>query len=188
MSLPGTTSGGPMLRLLRILPWAILAVHLIFAVAIYPSLGPEIPTHLDFAGKVTRTRPTSWLEWFGLPMIGVATLLLLQGIGAILPRQPQLFNFAEKERFLKIPRAYHGPVIALMRATLDLTGVIVALTFLFVHVMLWRAGDGDPLAGMHIVILVLSVGTLPLILLMTSKINTAVEDAERRWKADESRG
>ncbi|MFM2141275.1 MAG: hypothetical protein RLZZ25_1540, partial [Gemmatimonadota bacterium] len=80
--------------------------------------------------------------------------------------------------------AYHGPVIALMRATLDLTGVIVALTFLFVHLMLWRAGDGEAPAGMHIVILSLSMGTLPLILLMTSKINTAVEEAERRWKAD----
>lgn len=184
MSLPDPTSGGPMHRLLRILPWAILAVHLLFAIAIYPSLGPTVPTHLDFAGTVTHTRSTSWPEWFGLPMIGVATLLLLQGVGAILPRRPELFNFAEKERFLRIPRAYHGPVIALMRATLDLTGVIVALTFLFVHLMLWRAGDGEAPAGMHIVILVLSVGTLPLILLMTSKINTAVEEAERRWKAD----
>jgi uncharacterized membrane protein len=176
------------MRILRILPWALLAVHLIFAIAIFPSLGPEIPTHLDFAGKVTRTRSTSWPEWFGLPMIGVATLLLLQGVGAILPRRPELFNFAEKERFLKIPRAYHGPVIALMRATLDLTGVIVALTFLFVQVMLWRAGDGKAPEWMNITVLVFPIGTLPMILLLTSKINTAVEDAERRWKADESRG
>jgi hypothetical protein len=117
-------------------------------------------------------------------MIGFATLLLLQGIGAVLPRHPQLFNFAEKERFLKIPRAYHGPVIALMRATLDLTGAIVALTFLFVQVMLWRAGGGKAPAEMHIAVLVLSIGTLPLVLLMTSKINTAVEEAERRWKAE----
>jgi uncharacterized membrane protein len=176
------------MRILRILPWAIVVVHLLFAVAIYPSLGPEIATHLDFAGKVTRTRATSWIEWFGLPMIGVATLALLQGVGGLLPRHPQLFNFAEKERFLKIPRAYHGPVIALMRATLDLTGVIVALTFLFVQVMLWRAGDGKAAEWMNITVLVFPIGTLPMILLLTSKINTAVEDAERRWKADESRG
>ena len=184
MSAGSTVSGGPMLRLLRILPWAILTVHLIFAFAIFPSLGPEIPTHLDFAGKVTRVRTTSWLKWFGLPMIGAATLLLLQGIGAALPRHPQLFNFAEKERFLKIPRAYHGPIIALMRATLDLTGMIVALIFLVVHLMLWRAGNGKAPAEMHIAVFVLSIGTLPLVLLMTSKINTAVEDAERRWKAE----
>ena len=63
MSEAGTTSGG--LRLLRILPWAIVAVHLLFAIAIYPSLGPYVPTHLDFAGKVTRMRSTSYLEWFG---------------------------------------------------------------------------------------------------------------------------
>ncbi len=176
------------MRILRILPWAIVAVHLLFAVAIYPSLGPEIATHLDFAGQVTRTRATSWMEWFGLPLIGVATLLLLQGIGAILPRRPELFNFADKERFLKIPRAYHGPVIALMRATLDLTGVIVALTFLFVQVMLWRAGDGKAPEWMNITVLVFPIGTLPMILFLTSKINTAVDEAERRWKADESRG
>ncbi len=182
MTVATPTSGG--LRLLHILPWAILAVHLLFAIAIYPSLGPYVPTHLDFAGKVTRMRSTSWLEWFGLPMIGVATLALLQGIGALLPKHPQLFNFAEKERFLRIPRAYHGPVIALMRATLDCTGVIVTVIFLLVHVMLWRAGDGEAPAAMHIVILLLSVGTLPMILLVTSKINAAVEEAERRWKAD----
>jgi uncharacterized membrane protein len=179
------TSGG--LRLLRILPWAILAAHLLFAIAIYPSLGPYVPTHLDFAGKVTRVRSTSWPEWFGLPIIGLATLALLQGIGALLPTRPQLFNFGEKERFLKIPRTYHGPVIALMRATLDLTAVIVMLTFLLVHVMLWRAGDGEAPAAMHLVILLLSVGTLPLVLLMTSKIDTAAQEAERRWKADEGR-
>lgn len=184
MSDTTTSSGG--LRLLRILPWAILAAHLLFAIAVYPSLGPYVPTHLDFAGKVTGMRSTSWPEWFGLPMVGVATLVLLQGIGALLPRHPQLFNFGEKERFLKIPRAYHGPVIALMRATLDLTGAIVALTFLFVHVMLWRAGNGEAPAAMHLVILLLSVGTLPMILLLTSKIDAAVVEAERRWKAEEA--
>jgi uncharacterized membrane protein len=186
MSVGGTSSGG--LRLLRILPWAIVAVHLLFAIAIYPSLGPTVPTHLDFAGQVTRTRPTSWVEWFGLPMVGVATLVLLQGIGALLPKHPQLFNFPEKERFLRIPRAYHGPVLALMRATLDLTGVIVTVIFLLVHVMLWLAGDGEAPAAMHVVILLLTVGTLPMILVVTSKINTAVEEAERRWKEDEARG
>jgi len=186
MSEAGASSGG--LRLLRILPWAIVAVHLLFAIAIYPSLGPTVPTHLDFAGQVTRTRPTSWVEWFGLPMVGVATLVLLQGIGALLPTRPQLFNFPEKERFLKIPRAYHGPVLALMRATLDLTGVIVTVIFLLVHVMLWLAGDGEAPASMHVAILLLSVGTLPMILVVTSKINTAVEEAERRWKEDEARG
>jgi len=180
----GTTSGG--LRLLRILPWAIVAVHLLFAIAIYPSLGPYVPTHLDFAGKVTRMRSTSYLEWFGLPMVGIATLALLQGVGALLPTRPQLFNFSEKERFLKIPRAYHGPVIALMRATLDLTGVIVALTFLLVHVMLWRAGHGEAPAAMHVVILLLSVGTLPMILVVNSRIDVAVVEAERRWRGEEA--
>ncbi|MBM3900038.1 MAG: DUF1648 domain-containing protein [Gemmatimonadetes bacterium] len=186
MSVGGTSSGG--LRLLRILPWAIVAVHLLFAIAIYPSLGPTVPTHLDFAGQVTRTRPTSWVEWFGLPMVSVATLVLLQGIGALLPKHPQLFNFPEKERFLRIPRAYHGPVLALMRATLDLTGVIVAVIFVLVHVMLWLAGDGEAPAAMHVVILLLSVGTLPMILVVTSKIDAAVVEAERRWKEDEARG
>lgn len=186
MSEAGASSGG--LRLLRILPWAIVAVHLLFAIAIYPSLGPTVPTHLDFAGKVTGVRSTSWPEWFGLPMVGIATLALLQGIGALLPTRPQLFSFPEKERFLKIPRAYHGPVLALMRATLDLTGVIVTVIFLLVHVMLWLAGDGEAPASMHVVILLLSVGTLPMILVVTSKINTAVEEAERRWKEDEARG
>jgi uncharacterized membrane protein len=186
MSVGGTSSGG--LRLLRILPWAIVAVHLLFAIAIYPSLGPTVPTHLDFAGQVTRTRPTSWVEWFGLPMVGVATLVLLQGIGALLPKHPQLFNFPEKERFVRIPRTYHGPVLALMRATLDLTGVIVAVIFVHVHVMLWLAGDGEAPAAMHVVILLLSVGTLPMILVVTSKIDAAVVEAERRWKEDEARG
>jgi hypothetical protein len=41
---------------------------------------------------------------------------------------------------------------------------------------------------MHVVILLLSVGTLPMILVVTSKIDAAVVEAERRWKADEARG
>lgn len=165
--------------LLRLTPWAIHCVHWAIALWLYPTLPSRIPTHLDFGGVVTATSATSWGSWFGLPLVAVATSALLAGLSAALPRHPDWYNFPDKERFLRLPRAAQAPVVALMRRTLDLTATAVALFMLLVHAMLWRAASGPVPAAAHVVVLLLGILLAPVILWSTSRVSAAVDAAER---------
>ena len=171
--------------LLRVLPWAIWAAVLLFSVATYTDMPAEIPQRFNAAGDVTKSMPKSLLNWMMVPGIALLTMAGLSWLSALLPKKPELFNFPEKERFLKIPEAYRGPVIERMRETLDVTNVFVVLVFGIVQVMLWRAGLGNAPGGLSVGLSVATILFTPLVFLMTSRVNRAVDEAEKRWKASE---
>jgi hypothetical protein len=165
--------------LLRLAPWAIHCIHWAIAVGLYPTLPPRIPRHLDLGGTVTAMGATSWASWFGLPLVAVATSALLAGLSAALPRHPDWYNFPDKERFLRLPRAAQAPVVALMRSTLDLTATGVALVMALGHALLWYAARGPVPAAAHVMLLLLTVLLGPGILVSTSRLSAAVDAAER---------
>ena len=168
--------------LLRLAPWIIHCIHWAIAFGLYPTLPPRIPTHLDFGGAVTATRATSWGSWFGLPLVAVATSALLAGLSAYLPKKPSLFNFPDKERFLRLPPAAQAPVIVVMRATLDLTATGVALVMAMAHALLWYAARGPVPAVAHAMLFVLTLLLGPAILLATSRVSAAVDAAASSTK------
>lgn len=171
---------------LRILPWALWVALLLFTAATYSALPAEIPQQLDFAGRVTRSTPRGWLSWMMLPLISGLILGVLTVLRASLPKRPQHFNFPEKERFLRLPPRYRALVIPHMQATLDFTSVFLVLTMGGVQYTLWRTALGERTDGLELMIPLGSVIVLPLLLILTSRVNTATEDAERKWKADGS--
>lgn len=95
--------------LLRVVPWAMWGALAIFSVATYSSLPSEIAQHFNAAGEVTSTTPKSLLSWLMVPGIALLTMAGLSWLSSLLERQPGLFNFPEKERFLKIPRGISWP-------------------------------------------------------------------------------
>ena len=166
----------------RLLPWLFVGIHLLFAAGVYPTLPPRIPTHLDFNGVVTATSATSWWSWFALPMVSVATTGLVAGIAAYLPRNPSLFNFPDKARFLALPPEYQPPVVAVMRTTLDLTASGVAITMGLVQLLLWRAAFGAVSHSAPVLLLLLTLLLGPGILLSVTRLSAAVDAAERRLR------
>jgi uncharacterized membrane protein len=169
--------------LTRILGYAILAAHVVFAVAVWGGLPDRIPMHLDLGGNVTREGARTLLSWFLLPAIAVATVALVQGIGRLLPAKPHLFNFPEKERFLRLPRERQGPVIAEMRTMLDIVVIEVAGIMLAVQVHLWRVAHGESSTLMPLLLVVAGVVLTPLALLRLGRVSEAVEQAEREAPA-----
>lgn len=169
-------------ELTRLLPWVFVGIHFLFAVGVYPTLPPRIPTHLDVSGVVTATSATSWGAWFALPMVSVATTGLLAAIAAYLPRNPSLFNFPDKARFLALPAEYQPPVVAVMRTTLDLTASGVAITMGLVQLLLWRAAFGTVPRSAQMLLLLLTLLLGPAILLSVTRVSAAVEAAERRLR------
>ena len=129
---------------------------------------------------VTATSATSWWSWFALSMVSAATTGLIVGIAAYLPRNPSLFNFPDKARFLALPAEYQPPVVAVMRTTLDLTASGVAITMGLVQVLLWRAAFGTVPRSAQVVVLLLTLLLGPGILLSVTRLSAAVDAAERR--------
>ena len=166
--------------LLRLAPWAIHCIHWAIAFGLYPTLPSRIPTHLDFGGAVTATSTTSWTSWFGFPLVAVATSALIAGLSAYLPKKPSLFNFPDKARFLRLPREAQEPVIVVMRSMLDLTAAGVALVMASAHALLWYATQGPVPAAAHVLLLLLTVLLGPVLLVYSSRVSTAVDEAERR--------
>lgn len=171
------------MRVMRFLAFGLLIASIVFAAATYASLPEVIPTRLDLAGNPVSHTQRSPTSWFMLPALNVAMAVVFLGIGAALPRRPQLFNFPDKARLLALPPAYQAPVIEVMRMVLDVSLVGVLLTMFSVQLLMWRTATGHdpgalkfaPFAGLLIT---------PILLLLVSKVQEATEQAEKRYRAE----
>lgn len=174
--------------ILRILPLGLFALMLAFAVGTYADLPAQIPTHFDLSGTVTAVRTKSIQNWFGLPFIALGVHLLLLTLTQMLPQKPHLFNFPDKERFLRLPTAYQSPVIAAMQWMLDLTSLGVMLVMATVQVLMWRAAMGKTDEIAHLALLIGCILLGPAILISITRVTNAVDAAEKRWREDERTG
>ena len=168
---------------LRLLPWALCLALVLFTAATYSTLPAAIPQHLNAAGEVTRTLPTSWFTWMLLPLIAVVIQGLMTGATLLLPKRPDLFNFPEKERFLKLPPEYRGDVIPRMQQTMDALGALTVLVLFGVQVMLWRVALGHSPSNVFPILILCTVVFLPAALVLTARVNTATEEAHKKWVA-----
>ena len=170
------------MRILRAVPWVLVLLLFVFAIATWSSLPEMIPMRLNSRGEGARMVAKSFWPWFGLPIVALATHWLMFGVGLLLPKRPELFNHPEKKRFLQIPRAYHPPVITEMRGLLDAASVGVLLTILLAQWILWRVAMGNPVQGATAILLVSAALITPAILLFLPRISRAVDQAERAWR------
>lgn len=167
---------------MRLIAWALFVALVVLSLAAYDQLPSHIPMRISLDGVPSKVVTRSWTSWMALPGVALLVQLLLDGIGLILPRHPQLFNFSNKQRFLALPRTLHAPVIAEMRLVLDVTAVFVQGTMLFTQLMLWQAAQGTPIPGGGMVIIIGSIVLLPIILLLTQRVDRAVEQQEARFR------
>jgi len=113
--------------------------------------------------------------------VAVLIQALMTGLTFLLPKRPDLFNFPEKERFLKLPPEYRRDVIPLMQQTMDALAALTMLVLLSVQVMLWRVALGHSASNALPLVIISSVVFLPLALLLTSRVNKATEAAHTKW-------
>lgn len=172
------------MRILRFLNIGLALALVLFAIATYGVAPEQVPLHLDLSGEPTRLGEKGLLAWFGLSGIAVASYVLIQFISTQLPAKPHWFNFAEKERFLRLPPEYRGPVMAEMRTMLEVVAFGMLLTMGVVQVLVWRVATGRPTAGLTL-LPVLAVLITPVALIWLSRVQHAVEAQEKRWRAEQ---
>jgi uncharacterized membrane protein len=175
-------------RPLRLLSWTLLAILLLLAAVSYAGLPDRIPEKLAIDGRVTRDAAKTVWRWFLLPGIALVLQLLFEGIGAMLPSRPQWFNFPEKERFLALPREFQAPVIAEMRTLLDIALFGIQLLFLVIQYQLWAAAQGRGTSGLIIAAAVLPVLLTPMTLFWLTRVTSALEREEARYRDTRQRG
>jgi uncharacterized membrane protein len=164
----------------RILPWAVLIGIIAFSAATYADLPPEIPTKVSTRGVVTHTEPKTLFNWFLLVGIAGLTQALLTGLTLKLPRSPELFNFSEKEKFLKLPKEFQRPVIVRMQFAMDIIGAMTMLTLGFVQWMLWRTAMGHPQALGIAGLIGVTILIAPVAFLLVGRVSAEVDIQERR--------
>jgi hypothetical protein len=164
----------------RILPWVLLLGLIAFAAGTYGNLPGEVPVHIGANG--VRLEERSVLSWAMVPIIAFGVALLLEVVAMMLPSRPHLFNFPEKERLLQLPREYQGEAIARMLTALHVISAMTMAVLFSAQWMLWRVAHGHPEGGGLVLLVLGGVLTGPIGLLMVSRVSTAVEAAERRWR------
>jgi uncharacterized membrane protein len=164
----------------RILPWVVLIGLVVFSAATYADLPAEIPTKISARGIVTHTAPKGLFEWFLLVGIAALTQAFMTGLTVMLPKKPELFNFSEKEKFLRLPKEYQRPVIVHMQFAMDIIGALTMMTLGFVQWMIWRTALGHP-PGLSLAWLMgLTVLIAPVAFLLVGRVSAEVDIQERR--------
>lgn len=171
------------MRLIRVLPWLLLLGIVVFSVAVYPGLPNELPRTVNVSGRVTGAAGKSFWAWALLPIIAVATQLLMEGIRRALPTRPELFNFPGKDDLLKLPREYHPPVIAKMQWIFDVIAISTNLIMFGVQVMMWHTAHGGSSQNASLALLMVSVILTPVMLLLVQQITREVDAAKRKFES-----
>jgi uncharacterized membrane protein len=165
-------------RPLRLIAWALFVALVVLSVAAYDQLPSQIPMRMSLDGVPSKLVTRSWVSWMALPGVALLVQLLLDGLASILPRYPQLFNFSNKRRFLALPRELHAPVIAEMRLVLDVVALFVQGTMVFTQLLLWQVAVGTPIPNAGLAIPIGSIVLVPVVLLLSQRVDRAVERQE----------
>jgi len=111
---------------------------------------------------------------------GIITIFLV--ISALLRSRPHLFNFPEKDRFLRLPSEYQQPVIAEMRVMLEAASLSTVLTTFVIQLGIWRRSTGES-QGLIAALPHFAFLLGPAILVLLLRVTSALEREEKRWKA-----
>lgn len=171
------------MRPLRLLPWLLLVALVLFSVAVYDALPPQVPKSVDLSGRVAHTAEKSPASWGLLPFVALLTLLLMESIRRRLPRRPDLFNFPGKDDLRKLPAEFHPPVIARMQRFLDVTGTATMLIMCAVQLLMWHTARGGSSELGTMLLLISAVLITPLLFLVQQGVTNEVEDAKKRWES-----
>ncbi len=173
------------MRPLRTLSWGLLLAMIALAAATYGDLPDRIPVHLGFSGQADRWASKSFVQWFLPCGIAVVTLTLLDVIGSLMPKRPDLLNIPDKEQLLRLPRRYQSPVMVEAQRMMDATAVGVMALILMVQWMMVRAATGAR-GGLGLAPHFVPFALVITLLLFVTRISSALDAAVKRWKQDGS--
>jgi uncharacterized membrane protein len=120
----------------------ILTGWFVLAASVWTRLPARIPTHFDGAGNPTTWSRTTFLSWFGLPLVTVGMALFLYGLFRLTLRHPALWNIPQKESFLRLSPEARAPVMARLERWMATVGILVSCIFMEAHYSSYQVALG----------------------------------------------
>ena len=146
-----------------LVPWLLLAALWVASALAWPDLPARIPSHFGASGRADRWVDTSYLSWFGPPLITTGAVLMNSLLARWLPGNPRLFNMPDKERFLALPPAYQAPVLRRLQEFLHLISAQVVVLFGLVQLAAHQVAHGGDGRTYLMGVLLVSLAALPLL-------------------------
>jgi uncharacterized membrane protein len=169
------------MSIVRVGLWGGLVALVATSILLYPQLPDMIPRSIDANGRAGGLIARSPLTW-GFPIaMCLVVALVIEVIRAKLPTRPDLFNFPGKEQLLRLPAEYRGEAITQMQLFMDITNAQMLVVFALVQWMMWRGAHGQRSEALTIALLILPVMLLVGMGLLLSRLQEAVERAQRRY-------
>ncbi len=161
--------------------WIAALALVVTTVLAYPGLPASIPRNLDIHGAASSLAPKTPFNW-GMPLIiGIAILVLTDVITALIPGRVHLINFPGKEQLVALPREYQTEAVAMTQRFMDFVNLYIVLTFALVQWGMWRTAHGSPQGSISALLLVLGVVPVFMAGFFVLRIQSAVDDAQRRY-------
>ena len=168
-----------MLRLARTSMWTLAAALLAGAAVSWPALPDVIPTHFGLTGEPDAWGEKSLAFWFGLPLMALALVALMDWTATKVRRRPEspLVSLPNKSEILNAPPARRARALAWSATGLYLSGVCVVLALGVVQAGIWHAAHGGDVAGWMSADVVLAVaGPLAAVFWTSAKARAVVRE------------
>jgi uncharacterized membrane protein len=139
-----------------------LGLHTLFAVIAWFGLPSRIPTHFGLSGAADNWSSRSLTAWFGLLLgsLGVHALTIV----LMSPKLQYLWNFPEKERFLKLTPEQQAPVLELMRSLGGAASSCVTLSMFGLQIGMYLTAHGHAKGLPSYILVFMFVPTLCLLI------------------------
>jgi hypothetical protein len=163
----------------------LLGLFFAGAAIAWPHLPPRIALHFGFSGRPDRWVSTTWMAWFGLPLLAAAMTLFLLGIDKLLQRSPQMWNVPDKERFLRMSPAEREPIESAVHRLVAWCAVLITCSFIGAELEVYRSARASALPGWTAQLLVWAPAVL--VLVLAFRMNAFIRKQIRRGSATQGR-
>ena len=150
----------------------------------YRRLPESIPQHFDIRGHADAWTRTSLLSWFAPILLALATVALVQGIAALLPRYPHLINMPDKDKLLALPPEKQRPVIEVIQSMVDWITLEILTVFALVQWSMYRAAHGGQQDFIIVFVVLMSPVGLIIAMIFLGKAQHRLREAQRTMQQE----
>ncbi|MEM8964073.1 MAG: DUF1648 domain-containing protein [Acidobacteriota bacterium] len=154
------------MRLVHVVNIALITLYLAASAVTYVDLPDRFPTHFGIDGQPDAWSDKSPVMWFLLPLIGLASLVVMYGVASAITKSPGLLNIPDKKRFLQLPPERQKPVFDKVKAMLYWLTATITVLFMAIQVSMWQGAHGDSTTTTMTLTMVIALGMTPVLLIV----------------------
>lgn len=122
---------------------ALLGFYFGACALFYTTLPERIPVHFGVSGNADTWAQTSFISWFGLPLLALLTVVILNGSARLGRNNPHVWNVPRKKDFVKLPPERRMPVVHEAEIFLARVGAMTVVLFATIQLLIYHTAQGS---------------------------------------------